>query len=593
MSVQNPPPDPTSPPPTSLSAVLRLLPFLKPYRKPVILGMLCLLGQIAAELFPPLVWKYVVDTFLETRDLSQLGWAVVALLVAYAANAAFSGFRTFQLTRAAQGLVLDLRKAVYSRLQQQPLAYFQSRRTGDLLSRAVNDVDIVQDVLVSGADNVLASLLRIVGVAFIFITLQPILGMATIFPMFLVGLALGKYNRRVKGIYRRVRGQLGEVTAKLQDNLGGISVIKSFAREEHEEEEFAQTARAYYNISVEGIALRSRFYPSVRFVANLGQVIMLGLGAYLIYLGSFTIGGLVAYRGYGRYFYGPIDQLMNINEMLQRAAAGAERILEVLDTEPTVQDAPDAVEMPRIHGDVTFRQVSFAYRPDQRILEEVDFEIPAGSTVGVFGGSGVGKTTLLNLIPRFYDPIEGAVLIDGIDLRGVTQNSIRRQIGVVQQDTFLFNGTVLDNIRYGWLDATDEQVIEAAQMANADSFIQGLPDGYLTEIGERGAKLSGGQRQRVSIARCFLADPRILLMDEPTSAVEPESERLILESLRNLSKGRTSFLVSHRLSMLRQADIILCLENGRLAARGKHEELISRYIPYAESWATQAGLEVG
>lgn len=213
--------------------------------------------------------------------------------------------------------------------------------------------------------------------------------------------------------------------------------------------------------------------------------------------------------------------------------------------------------------------------------------------VGVFGSSGVGKTTLFNLIPRFYDPVEGAVQIDGIDLRGVTQHSIRRQIGVVQQDTFLFNGTVLDNIRYGRLDASDEEVVAAAKLANADSFIRGLPDGYLTEIGERGAKLSGGQRQRVSIARCFLADPRILLMDEPTSAVEPESERLILESLRNLSEGRTSFLVSHRLSMLRQADIILCLENGRLAARGTHEELISRYIPYAEAWATQAGLEVG
>jgi len=564
----------------SLRTVARLLPFLRPYRVWVAGGLACLVLRIIAELYPPLVWGYVVDTFLKTGRLRDLLIPIGTLVVSYALTAGFNGAQSYLLTRASQGFIFDLRRAVYGKLQEQPLSYFQDRRTGDLLSRTVNDVDTVQDVLISGMESILASGLRLVGVAFIFIRLQPILGTACVMPMLGVAIALYFYNRRIKDVYRRIRRDLGGVTAKLQDNLSGISVIKAFAREDHEESEFADAARTYYEATMEGVAVRSVFFPFVRFIAFTGQIIMLGLGAWLVWIGQFTVGGLVTYRGYGRYFYGPVDDLMGVNDLVQRASAGAERIFEVLDHVPAVRDRPEAKEMPRVRGEVEFRDVSFSYRRERSILTGISLKAAAGQTVGLFGPSGVGKTTLMNLIARFYDVTGGAVLIDGVDVRDVTQASLRRQIGVVQQETFLFNASVADNIRYGRLEATDEDVVEAARMANAHEFILDLEDGYATEIGERGTKLSGGQRQRIAIARCFLANPGILLMDEPTSAVEPDSERIIIEALQSLSSGRTAFIVSHRMSLLRQADVIACLEGGVLKHAGTHEEMLAASDAY-------------
>lgn len=568
----------------SFSAIKRLVPYLWPYRGAVLAGLCLLIIQICAELFPPIVWKYVVDTFLASGLAGQLAWALVALAAAYAVAAGVNGLRVFFLTKAAQGFIYDLRRSLYTRLQEQPLSYFQDQRTGDLLSRVMSDVDVVQEVLITGADLVIASALRVLGVAVIFVWLQPIIGLFVIMPMVVVALTMRYYNNLVKPIYRRTREELGEVAAKLQDNLSGISVIKAFAREDYEEGQFEEAARAYYDASVAGIGVRSRYYPVVRFSANLGQVVMLGLGAWMIHLGRFTVGGLVAYRGYGRFFYGPIDDLMSINDMLQRASAASERIFEVIDHAPAVQDKDGAIEMPAIRGDVEFRDVTFSYRARVTVLSSINLTVRAGQTVGFFGPSGIGKTTMLNLIPRFYDPVRGSVLIDGVDIRDVTQASLRRQIGIVQQDTFLFNSTVIENIRYGKLDATDEEVVQAARMANADAFISQLPEGYHTEIGERGTKLSGGQKQRLSIARCFLADPAIMLMDEPTSAVEPDSERAIIEALQSLARGRTTFIVSHRLNLLRHADLIVSLVEGKIERTGTHEELLALGGAYAHAW---------
>ncbi len=553
--------------------LVRLLGFLRPYRAKISLGLAYLLADVTLELAPGLVWLRIVDGVVLHRDLRALPGLIVFLLAINLAEAAVSRARRLTIEPIAQGLVRDLRDRMVDKLSRLPLAYFGEAQTGDLLSRVGADVDAIQEVVINGTDSLLANALRLVGVVVIFVSLNPLLGIATVSPIVVVGFMILAFNRRVRPLYAAARKQLGTLNARLSDTLTGIRVVKGFARETDERNDFGRLNDLFVGTQLEAVRARADSFPWVGFVASLGNVIMVGLGALLIVQGRFTLGGLVAYRNYGRYFYGPIDNLAQINDMLQRAIAAGGRVFEVLDDPETVADAPDAKPLPPVEGRLEFRGVSFDYGRSTAV-SDVSLVVEPGQRVAIVGESGAGKSTLFALAARFYDPTSGAVLVDGHDLRTVTQASLRRQIVSVQQEVFLFAASVAENVRYGRPEATDEEVEAAIRAANAWEFVERLPEGLATPVGERGVKLSGGQRQRLAIARAFLAGGRLLLLDEATSAVEPESERLVYESLARLLQGRTALIATHRLSTIRGADLIVVMQRGRIAERGSHDELM-------------------
>ena len=555
----------------------RLYGLVLPYRRIIIAGVVCMVLSVAAELYPPLVWQQVVDVGLARRNWAYIAEQLVLLVSVFGLGQLCSAVRGVLLEQAGQRLTLDLRLRLYDKLQGQSAAYFAERRTGDLLARLTGDVESIQDVVVRGTDSVLANALRVLGVAVIFIVLQPVLGLIVLIPMVLVGVLLARYNRRVQPIYRAARQRLGDMSARLADNLSGMRVIQSFAQEQHESEEMEQLGRRLYDERVEAVKLRNRVFPAIRWVANFGNVLMLGGGVFFILRGQFTLGGLLAYRGYGRYFYGPIDDLVSINDLLQQAAAAGRRIFEVIDAPVTIADAPDSRPLAApLRGEVRFEGVTFGYDPAHPVLKDVDLQINPGERVALLGPSGAGKSTLLALVARLYDPNAGRVLLDRQDLRTVTLQSLRRQIAQVHQETFLFNASALENLRYGRDSATRAEVEVAARAANAHGFLSALPEGYDTLVGERGVRLSGGQKQRLAVARALLANAPLLLLDEPTSAVEPESEALIIEALERLMQGRTTLIVSHRLSLARTADRVVVIADGRVVENGAPAELLAR-----------------
>jgi ATP-binding cassette, subfamily B, bacterial len=558
------------------SIIARLYSLIGPYRRTVAAGIACLLLSVAAELYPPLVWQRVVDVGLARQDWTYILWQLALLVVVFGVGQLFSAVRGVLLERAGQRLTLDLRLRLYRKLQGQSAAYFAQRRTGDLLARLTADVETVQDVLVRGTDSVVANGLRVLGVAGIFIWLQPALGLLVLLPMILVGLLLARYNYRVRPVYRAARRRLGDLSALFADNLGGMRVIQSFAQERRVADEAERVGRELYDQQIQAVALRNRVFPAIRWVANFGNVLMLGGGVYFIVRGEFTLGGLLAYRGYGRYFYGPIDDLVNINDLVQQAAAAGRRIFEVLDAPETIADAPGSRALPApLRGDLRFENVTFGYDPAHPVLRDISLHVHPGERVALLGPSGAGKSTLLALVARLYDPDAGRTLLDGHDLRDVTLASLRSQTAQVQQETFLFNTSALENLRFGRPDATRAEVEAAARAANAHGFLSALPEGYDTLVGERGVKLSGGQKQRLAVARAFLTDPQLLLLDEPTSAVEPESEGMIVEAIERLMQGRTTLVVSHRLSLARTADRVVVIANGRIAEQGPPDELLA------------------
>jgi len=565
----------------------RLLSLMRPYTVPIVIGFICLLLATPAQMFPPLVWKYVVDEVIMNRKVDHLLPAMLVMLAVHLVGMGLSAARTYLLGVAGQRFVADLRNRLHDKLMRQSVRYHHDRKSGDQMSRVIGDVDTLQEVVINGVDNILGNALSLIWVAGIIVWLNWKVGTLTLLPLVVVAVMVWFFNLRVKGLYRAIRNRLGDLSAKLQENLLGMLIIKAFAREAYEQERFHQVNADYTTTSLKGVKVRSMYFPGVMTVGFLSNIAMIGAGAYFVLRGEFTIGGLVAYRGYWWQLFAPVFSLAQVNEMIQRAIAAASRVFEVLDAPEEVTDAPDAIVLDTVQGHIRFDRVNFAYTAERPILQDVSFQVLPGQRIGIVGPSGTGKTTILNLILRLYDPQEGVIYLDGTPLRQLQQQAFRRHIALVTQEPFLFNDTVRQNILFGRLDASDEEIETAARLANAHEFIMDLPQGYDTLVGERGVKLSGGQKQRICIARAFLANPRVLLLDEATASVEPESEALIQAALERLMQDRTTIIVTHRLSLVRDCDRILVIDEGRVIESGRHEQLVQKNGWYARMYRLQ------
>lgn len=549
------------------------------------LALLLLGVSVPLSQVHPLVWRFVVDNLLSHPDPRALLGAIGIMLGAQLLASATGALHGYLLGKAGQGLVRDVRSALFERLEHQSLGWHHDRRAGDLATRVISDVDSMESSVLRDLSDLLEEALTFLIVGGIVIALQPMIGLATMLPLLLSFFVIHSFRVRVGRMYEGVRARLGDLGAFVQERLGGVHLSQSFGREQAESARFAGLSADYFQRSVRVLGVRSLFFPGVGFLGFLSNAFMLGLGAWFIWKGQFTVGGLIAYRGYWWRLQSPIHTLARAADTLMRARASALRVFGVLAEPIRITDPPNPAPWIDPAGALEFHDVVFGYSPERPVLRGISFRVQPGEFVAVAGTSGAGKSTLLGLIPRFYDPQAGCVTVDGRDVREYGLHSLRGGIAMVLQEASLFNEAILDNIRYARPEATAAEVEQAARRANAHDFIAALPDGYDTVIGERGVKLSGGQRQRISVARAFLANPSILLLDEPTSSVEPESEDLIHASLLDLSRERTTLLVTHRITLLQRARRILFLEHGVIAADGSHAQLLERSPAYAAAYA--------
>jgi len=570
----------------------RLFLLLTPYWKTLILSATLLIGRAGLELVPPLFQKEIIDEVITAANLKYLGVLIAALVGAYALGQLVNIGDNYVRHSLGEKFIFDLRVRLYAYLQKMSLSFFERTSTGELMSRVTNDLNALEHFVTHGSALTAVDLVRLIGGSIILFVLDWRLAALVLIPVPILAVALRHYNTRVRPVYRSVRARLGDINAKLQDNLSGIRVIQAFAREEMERQRFTTESERYYRARVKGIRYWSVFFPAIRFLGAMGAVVVLGVGALMVVKGQMSLGTLVAFLSYTTSFYEPINRLTEVDNIFQEAIAAGERFFEILDHTTEVGDAPDAVALPAIQGKLVFDAVTFRYGTGDQVLHDIAFEMAPGEMVALVGPSGAGKTSIANLICRFYDPNQGQITIDGNDLRRIKLSSLRQQVAVVLQDSFLFNNSVVENLLYGKPDADREELIQAARAANAHEFIMQLPEGYDTEIGERGVKLSGGQKQRLALARAILADPRILILDEATSSVDAEAEFLIQQALERVLEGRTSLVIAHRLSTVRNADKIIVLDQGRIVEVGKHDELLASDGLYSQLYRRQMTIAV-
>lgn len=571
---------------------------LRRYRKSLVASLALLLIAVPLVNFHPLVWGIVADELIAgTLDGRLLAIWLVVMLATYLVGLAADSVHTYLLEKAGQGFVRDIRVALFAKFENQSLSYHHDTHSGELVTRIVSDVDAMEQSVLRGLAGLLEEVVTFVVVAGMVLWISPLVGALSILPLAVAFIFIRIYNRKVRSVYEGVRKRLGRIGSFVQDRLSGVQVTQSFGNEKSEKAIFEGKADAFYEESIRASRMRYTFFPIVSTLGFINNLVMLGVGAWLIMTNSpaFTIGALLAYRGFWWRLQSPIRTIAQTSDLLQRARASAARVFQVLDAPVAIEDSQQARELPASsRGAVRFEDVSFHYVPEKPILRNVSFSISPGEFVAIAGGSGSGKTTLLNLIPRFYDVTGGRIIIDGHDVRSVHIQSLRSLIGNVGQDSFLFDGTVRENLKYARPDASNSEVESAARSANAHEFIQALPEAYDTQVGQNGVKLSGGQRQRLSLARAFIARPRILLLDEPTASVEPESEALIHDSIlqRSVAGDGSTFLVTHRVELLCEAPRILFLSDGELVADGRHEQLLTDCPKYASAFQNWCQEEV-
>ena len=572
-----------------ISTLKRFLQYLQPYRKevPVALGLVAI--GAATQSIGPFLIGWSIDNLIRPGNLRGLILMLVLLAIMYVSGIQAIRAQIYRVGWIMQRLLAQLRQDIFIKVQSLPISFFDQNEAGDLMSRLLNDVSVVNQAFGQTIAQMLGNLFSLIGIVLAMLLINPQLGLLSNLVVPLMIFTTGLFSRWARARFRLTRQTIGEMSTKLEEDIGSVREAQAFNRVQLNIAEFDTLNAANRDANVQAVAITAAFLPSIDFLNTLATAGVMAYGGYLAVTGAATVGTVTAFLLYVQQFFRPIQILSQFYTQAQSAMAGVERIFLLLDEPSQLNDAPDAAQMPAIRGEVSFEDVTFGYNPNQLVLKGVNLQAKPGQMIALVGPTGAGKSTIINLILRFYDVTSGAVKVDGIDVRSVTQGSLRRQIGIVLQDNILFSGTVAENIAFGCPKATQSEIEAAAQVANVHEFITTLPEGYATVLGERGANLSQGQRQLISIARAVLVNPRILILDEATSSIDTRTEALVQNAIARLLENRTSFVIAHRLSTVTQADQVLVIQQGQIVEHGTHSQLIAQQGVYANLYALQLG----